>query len=139
MFGGKMPAASAAAIISVLSFTSLPAIAHHSFAMFDQTQTVTMTGTVTRFDWLNPHTWLYVAAVDAGGNEVTWGFEGSSPAGLASTGWTAETVKPGDRITVGFHPLKDGTNGGQIRTVTLPDGSEMCNGAECRATAGVED
>jgi hypothetical protein len=131
-------AASAAAIVAVLGLGSAPTAAHHSFAMFDQTQTVRVTGKVTRFDWLNPHSWLYIEAPDGSGVEVSWGFETSSPAGLAATGWRSDILKPGDEVIVDYHPLRDGTNGGQLRAIWLPDGTELCNGAECREAAGVE-
>ena len=114
-----------------------PAFAHHSFAMFDQTQIVSVTGTVTRFDWQNPHTWLYISTEDEGGTGGAYFFETSSPNSLMSTGWTPDSVKEGDHVEIDFHPLRDGTNGGQLRTIWLPDGTELCNGAECRENYGV--
>ena len=114
-----------------------PAFAHHSFAMFDQTQVVSVTGTVTRFDWQNPHTWLYLSTADEGGTGVAYSFETSSPSSLISTGWTPESVHEGDHVDIDFHPLRDGTNGGQLRTIWLPDGTELCNGRECRESYGV--
>lgn len=89
-----------------------PALAHHSFAMFDQTQVVNVTGTVTRFDWQNPHTWLYLSTEGEGGAATAYSFETSSPSSLMSTGWTADSVHVGDRVEIDFHPLRDGTNGG---------------------------
>ena len=114
-----------------------PAAAHHSFAMFDQTQIVSVTGTITRFDWQNPHTWLYLATEDGSG--AAYSFETSSPSSLMSTGWTPDSVHVGDRVEIDYHPLRDGTNGGQLRTIWLPDGTELCNGAECRASYGVNN
>lgn len=139
MFRKTAISAGAALSLTMMPLFSGPALGHHSFAMFDQTQTLSVTGTVTRFDWLNPHAWLYVAAMDENGNEMAWGFETSGLRNLASTGWTSDSVKAGDRVVVGFHPLRDGTNGGQLRTVVLPDGTELCSGRECRARYGVTE
>ncbi len=122
-----------------LSLFAIPAFGHHSFAMFDQTQTLSLTGTVTEFEWINPHSWLHLAVVDASGNPVTWAFETSSPRGLAVVGWTTDTVKVGDSVEIGFHPLRDGSRGGQLSTIVLPDGIEMCSGAACRERLGVTD
>lgn len=114
-----------------------PAFGHHSFAMFDQTQTFAVNGVVTRFDWANPHGWLYLETSDENGNEVAWSFETATPSGLAKTGWSPEVVVEGDRVEVGFHPLRDGTNGGQLITLVLPNGVELCSGLECRERYGV--
>ena len=115
-----------------LSLFAVPAFGHHSFAMFDQTQTLSLTGTVTEFEWINPHSWLHVSVTDESGSPATWSFESSGPGNLASTGWKSDSVKAGDQIEIGFHPLKDGARGGQLRTVVLPDGTELCSGAICR-------
>jgi hypothetical protein len=96
-----------------LSLFAVPALGHHSFAMFDQTQFVNLTGTVT----------------DESGSPQTWSFEGGGPRNLTAAGWRADSVAAGDQIEVGFHPLKDGARGGQIRTLVLSDGTKLCNGA----------
>jgi hypothetical protein len=111
-----------------------PAYAHHSFAMFDANKTENVTGTVKEFEWINPHVWLHVAGVQAG-KSVSWSFEAGSPGQLTASGWKSDTVKPGDKITVAFHPLKDGSYGGQLLEVTLADGRKFCQGAACRAAA----
>jgi hypothetical protein len=100
------------------------AAAHHSFAMFDNTKEQTLVGTVKEFQWTNPHTWLQVM-VDDGGKQVEWSIEGSSPNGLARRGWTRTSFKPGDKVTVIIHPLKDGSNGGSYVKATLPDGRTL--------------
>ena len=122
-----------------VSLFVVPALGHHSFAMFDQTQTLSVTGTVTELAWLNPHTWLHIEVMDEDGNAVTWSFEASSVGRLAGTGWAPDIVVPGDRVEVGFSPLRDGTPGGHLRTMTLPDGTELCNGSECREALGYTD
>ena len=113
-----------------LSLFAVPAFGHHSFAMFDQTQTISLTGTVTEFEWITPHDWIHLTVTDESGNSATWSFEGSSLSSLVRIGWTADDVKAGDQIEIGFHPLRDGSRGGQIRTVVLPDGKKLCSGGE---------
>lgn len=109
---------------AVLSL-SAPALAHHSFAMFDADKTVELEGTVKEFQWTNPHSWLQVLVADESGNEVEWSLEMGSPGALARSGWRPRTMNPGDRVTVSIHPLKDGSSGGQFLTATLPDGTVM--------------
>jgi hypothetical protein len=102
-----------------------PALAHHSFAMFDADKTVELEGTVKEFQWTNPHSWLQVMVTDESGQEIEWSLEMGSPGGLAREGWRPRTVVPGDHIKVSIHPLKDGSSGGQFLTATLPDGTVM--------------
>ncbi len=102
-----------------------PASAHHSFAMFDAANPMTMTGTVQEFEWTNPHSWLQVMVADDAGKIVEYSLEMSSPGRMALNGWTPRTVVPGDAVTVTLHPLRDGTPGGQFITIKLPDGSVM--------------
>jgi hypothetical protein len=102
-----------------------PALAHHSFAMFDADKTIEMVGTVKEFQWTNPHSWLQVNVTDATGKTVEWSLEMGSPGGLARGGWRPKTVVPGDKVTVTAHPLKDGSPGGQLLTVVLPNGTKM--------------
>lgn len=111
---------------------ALPAIAHHSFAMFDNSQTVHLNGTVTQLEWINPHVWLHIDVTGEDGASQQYSFEGGSTGQLTQSLWTAETVVPGDVIDVGFHPLKDGSNGGQLLEITKEDGSWFCQGGACR-------
>jgi hypothetical protein len=89
-----------------------PAIAHHSFAMFDFKQNVSLNGTIKDFQWTNPHSWIVVTVTDASGKTTDWQVEGGSPNGLGRQGWKRNSLKPGDKAVVVIHPLKDGTNGG---------------------------
>jgi hypothetical protein len=114
-----------------------PALAHHSFAMFDAKKTNTLTGTVKEFEWINPHAWLHLIAAGPDGKPVTWSFEAGGPGQLTVVGWKPDTLKPGDKISLGYHPLKDGSYGGQLLTVTLSDGKTLCQGGDCRRAAGV--
>jgi hypothetical protein len=101
---------------------SAPAHAHHSFAMFDVTKTSTIEGTVGKFEWSNPHSWLFVVAPGPDGAETTYGFEMSSVGELLRRGWTKTAVKPGDKIKVSFHPLRDGSPAGQYQSAWTSDG-----------------
>ena len=99
-----------------------PASAHHSYAMFDQTRDVVLTGTVQEWQWTNPHILLVVVAPDDKGKVVPWTLEGSSPAVLRERGWGRAIVKVGDRVAVHMAPLKDGSKGGRLNNVAAPDG-----------------
>ena len=102
-----------------------PALAHHSFAMFENDKTVSLQGTVKEFEWSNPHAWMDVTVMDANGGTQEWAFEMASPLQLVSHGWKKDTVKPGDKITIQAHPLKDGTHGGSYVSITLPSGQVL--------------
>ncbi|MGC4029287.1 MAG: DUF6152 family protein [Steroidobacteraceae bacterium] len=102
------------------------ALAHHSFAMFDDKKEVTITGEVKEFDFTNPHSWIHVDVNDPGTHTVSsWAIETASPNFLRRAGWSRDTLKPGDKVAVIINPLKDGTNGGSLVRVTLPDGRIM--------------
>ena len=108
-----------------------PALAHHSFSMFDSDKTVTMTGTVKEFEWTNPHSWLRMMVEDQATHKpVQWAFEMGSPGQQARVGWKPDSVKPGDKVTVTIHPLKDGSRGGQLITAILPSGTMLGNGGQ---------
>jgi Family of unknown function (DUF6152) len=103
-----------------------PAFAHHSFAMFDAQKTVTLQGTVKEFEWTNPHSWLRVMVNDEKtGRPVLWALELSSPARLTTMGMHSDSVKAGDQVSVTFHPMKDGTRGGQFIQAMLPGGKAV--------------
>ncbi len=104
---------------------AVPALAHHSFAMFDADKTVELVGTVKEFQWTNPHSWLQVMVSDNAGKMTEWSLEMGAPGGLARSGWRPKTVVPGDKVTVSIHPLKDGSAGGQLLSVVLPNGTKM--------------
>jgi len=116
-----------AGVIGVAAF-SAPALAHHSFSMFDQAKTVTLEGTVVSFEMINPHSWLYIMTKDASGKTAEWALEMGGSGAMTRAGWQRDTVKAGDTITVTIHPLKDGTHGGQFLTAKLPTGNEIGGG-----------
>jgi hypothetical protein len=101
------------------------AAAHHSFAMFDPDQLVTKAGTVKEFEWTNPHVWIHIMAPDQAGKNVEWSFEMQAIAQATSGGWRKDIVKPGDKISIDFHPLKDGSRGGELVSAMTPDGKKL--------------
>lgn len=100
------------------------AVAHHSFAMFDQTQSVSLQGVVTEVQWTNPHAFLHLQVADANGT-VLWRVELNSPNNLRRQGWKADTIKASDHIKVIIHPLRDGSPGGLLQSATLADGTVL--------------
>lgn len=101
--------------VAAVTLTTAPAMAHHSFAMFDNQKTVVLDGTVKSFQWTNPHSWVQLVVKDpATGKEIEWSIEGGAPAGLGRQGWKGTSLKPGDRAEITIHPLKNGSNGGSL-------------------------
>ena len=109
-------------VVALLVAAGIPVVAHHSFAAFDQTREVTMTGHVTQFQWTNPHSWLMVNVKGANGQDEEWSFEMLSPNVLRRMGWTRGSVKFGDQVTVTANPAKDGTHFGLMLTVLDAEG-----------------
>ncbi len=99
-----------------------PALAHHSYAMFDKDKTVSITGTIRTWEMVNPHSYLWVNVKKDGAPDQVWGLEGGGTAVLARAGVTKSAVKPGDKVTVDLHPLRDGRTGGMLLKVKLEDG-----------------
>lgn len=105
-----------------LAAIAVPAGAHHSFAMFDQSKSVTLKGSVVEFQWTNPHAWIELDVPNARGVNERWGIELNSPNNLTRQGWRRSTLKAGDKVTVTISPLRDGKKGGLFNTIVLPDG-----------------
>jgi hypothetical protein len=97
-----------------------PALAHHSFGHYEMTKISEITGSVSRFEWSNPHCWLFVAVPGGGANgvDVTYGFELQSVGELVRRRWSKTAVKPGEQVTVRFRPMRDGTPAGLMTSVT---------------------
>ena len=112
-----------------------PAFAHHSFAMFNREKAETLTGMVKEYEWTNPHVWIHVSAPDDKGVAREWSFEMQAVAQATSGGWKADTVRPGDKVSVEFHPLKDGSRGGELVAATLSDGRRLGSSATRPAPA----
>jgi hypothetical protein len=102
-----------------------PAWSHHSFAMFDQSKTVVLKGTVVEFQWTNPHAWIEMSVPGSGGAAERWSVELNSPNNLTRQGWRRSTLKAGDKVTITINPLRNGKKGGLFNTVVLPDGKML--------------
>ena len=110
-----MKSRAALGLMLVFSVWAGAAVAHHSFAMFDQAQQKILVGTVKQVQWTNPHIWVQVTVPDQkGGAPAEWSIEGGSPNVLSRQGWRRTSIKEGDAIEITIHPLKDGTNGGSM-------------------------
>ena len=107
---------------------TVPALAHHSFAMFDNTRSITLHGAVSKYQWTNPHAYLEVDAEQPGGGTRHYTLEMTSINMMSRGGWTSRTVKRGDVVTVVVAPLRDGRPGGLVLEVTLPSGRLMLPG-----------
>jgi hypothetical protein len=110
--------------VALLAIGAGAASAHHSFAMFDRAQQVTLEGTVKEFQWTNPHTWTQLI-VTQDGKQVEYGIEGGSPNGLSRRGWSKNSLKAGERVKIVINPLKDGQKGGSFVRATFPDGRTL--------------
>jgi hypothetical protein len=115
-------------VLAGLSATVLPVVAHHSFSVFNTSETKTVTGTVKEIEWTNPHIWLWVNVPNEKGGVDVYAFEGMSPNFLERRGWTRTTLKAGDKITVDYNPLRDGKNGGMFRTGRMENGKTLTMG-----------
>ena len=115
-----------------------PAVAHHSFAMFDYSKSVTVEGVVKEFQWTNPHSVLYVVANPKPGQAPqTWTLEMTSPGNLTRMGWNKRSLNAGDRVKVEFHQLRSGANGGSFMRAILTDtGKEVSVSDDVRAYGG---
>ena len=110
--------------------------AHHSAIAYDRDADVELTGTVREFQYTNPHSWLYVQVVDKAGQTVDWGFEAEGPSTLLRAGIKVSLLKPGEKVTVKGHPLKDGRPAALLVSVTKTDGSVLSTDAALRRGPG---
>ena len=107
---------------------ALPLLAHHSFTMFDMSKQITLVGTVTDFQWTNPHAYIELDVADAGGQVKHYSIECASPNVLTRVGWKFNDLKSGDKVTLLVNPLKNGKAGGMLERATLPDGRQLGDG-----------
>ena len=100
-----------ALLATLMAGATTLAVAHHSYSAFDMEGTKTLTGTVKKFDYTNPHSWIWLDVQNDQGAVDTWGIEGMSPNYLSRRGWSRTTLKPGDKVSITFHPAKEGKGG----------------------------
>ena len=112
-------------VLALVVAAATGAAAHHSFSAFNTDVEKTITGIVDRFEWTNPHTWVWVDVDDGKGGKVKWGVEGMSPNYLSRRGWTKNTFKPGDKVSLTIRPMRDGSPGGMFVRGILADGKPV--------------
>ena len=119
---------SAGAVAALLLWCSV-ADAHHSFAMFDLGKDVTVEAVIKEVQFTNPHVWLQILVDDGKGGQTEWSIESGAPGMMLRNGWKPSTLKPGDKVTLTMHPLKNGSSGGSLVRVKVPDGRTLGPGA----------
>jgi hypothetical protein len=115
------------------------ALAHHSFAMFDMGKDLSITGSVRQFLWESPHSWLQILTQDPAGKKVEWSVEMGAPNSLYRHGWRQLSFKPGDKVTVVVHPLRDGRAGGSLVSAVLADGAHLSASGGSAVPAGAAE
>jgi hypothetical protein len=114
-----------AATICILAASSLPLLAHHGNASFDAGKKLTLKATVTKWFWANPHCFLEFDVKDDAGSTVHWVAETSNPPDMVNRGWSRQSLKPGDQVTVTLEPVKNGSPLGRVLEVQLPNGQVL--------------
>ena len=115
---------------AALLATAAPAVAHHAFsAEFDATKPVRLRGTITKMEWINPHSWMHVDVSNDDGTVDSWMIEAGPPGALVRRGWKKDSVKPGTEVLVEGYQALDGEMRANGRDVTLPDGTKLFAGS----------
>jgi len=112
----------------LLAAMTAAASAHHTYAMFDREHRLTLVGEVKDLQFANPHSWLRVLVRGDQGQTIVWSFEMGPPGALKRQGWTRNSVQVGDRVTLQYYPMRDGSAAGQLISVTFPDGKVLAGG-----------
>jgi hypothetical protein len=105
-----------------LNIAAAPVFAHHSFGLFDMSKTAEISGTIVKLEWSNPHCWLFLASGPSDAEAVNYGFEMTSVGEMTRRGWTKASLKPGDKVKVTFHPVRDGRPAGYMMSVMTEEG-----------------
>jgi len=114
---------------AALLLSGTAAVAHHSFAMFDLGKDFTVEAVVKEVQFTSPHVWLQIRVTDDKGVAKEWSIESGAPGMMLRNGWKPSTLKPGDKVTLTMHPLKNGSPGGSLVSVKVPDGRMLGPGA----------
>ena len=114
-----------AAICAATLAVGHSAMAHHSTAMFEWGTEKTLSGTIERYEWTQPHTFIWITVPGKQGKTREWGLEGMSPSWLGRRGWSLHSLSVGDKVAIVYYPLKDGRPGGFYVRVTGPDGKTL--------------
>jgi Family of unknown function (DUF6152) len=110
------------AVVAALFMVSVPLLAHHGRGGYDNQKLLSLKAVITKFDWINPHVTVYFDATDEKGVLQHWSCEGENPYTATRQGWTKNEFKPGDQVTINFHPAKNGNGVGFFVSAILPDG-----------------
>ena len=113
------------ATLAIAALIPLSALAHHSFAMFDNTKEVELKGTVQQWQWTSPHVWLYLLVPNGSAEPDKYTIEGGNPGQLRRDGSAKGSMAPGDKVTVYMSPLRTGEKGGALTAIVLPDGKVL--------------
>lgn len=124
-----MKAVSRWVVAAALALSCTVAGAHHSFAMFDLGKDVTVEAVIKEVQFTNPHVWLQILVTDEKGTVTEWSIESGAPGMMLRNGWKPSTLKPGDKVTLTMHPLRNGNPGGSLVRVRIPDGRVLGPGA----------
>ncbi|MEQ1580622.1 MAG: DUF6152 family protein [Steroidobacteraceae bacterium] len=116
-------------VAAALALSCSVASAHHSFAMFDLGKDVTVDAVVKEVQFTNPHVWLQIMVADGKGGQTEYSIESGAPGMMLRNGWKPSTLKPGDKVKLTMHPLKNGSPGGSLVSVVVPDGRVLGPGA----------
>jgi hypothetical protein len=119
-----------------LSVGVAPVSAHHSFALYDMSKSAEVDGTVTKMEWSNPHCWLFITAAATDGSAVDYGFEMTSVGEMIRRGWTKIALKPGDKVKIKYHPVRDGKPAGYMMSVITADGHYVGRAPEAQNGPG---
>ena len=124
-----MKVVSTLVITAALALSCSAAVAHHSFAMFDLGKDVTVDAVIKEVQFTNPHVWLQIMVADAKGVATEWSIESGAPGMMLRNGWKPSTLKPGVKVKLTMHPLRNGSPGGSLVSVVVPDGRVLGPGA----------